>query len=257
MLRLEGFGFSWTDTPKVDNLSTLMLQFLGTEAGLTVHELGLVFENATALEQLSIHMIRVAGMCIIYRYTDTYDWTGTYTLSNNVSMNSLKFLEYRPGGDGTLGLLMANLYAPALLELHLSLGEGDMPIALQCGALFRTAVTLHISCNDEPEDSIRALYAMTPAVTALDIVYTPLRFHCSLYYNDSLPQLHTLVRHDIWFEMLFNLGTRRRGLRRLVLYRPVEPVMWAGGMTAEEMTEILKLVNSVEYVDELHKEWYM
>ncbi|KAJ7751855.1 hypothetical protein B0H14DRAFT_3513061 [Mycena olivaceomarginata] len=110
MLRLERFGFCWTDTPKVDNLSTLMLQFLGTEAGLTVHELRLVFENATALKCLSIHMIRVAG---------------SYLLSNNVPMNSLKFLEYKPGGDGTLGLLMANLDAPALFELHLLLGEGD------------------------------------------------------------------------------------------------------------------------------------
>jgi hypothetical protein len=42
-----------------------------------------------------------------------------------------------------------------------------------------------------------------------------------------------------------------------VLYRPEEPVMWACGMNAEELTEMLKLVNSVEYIDELHKQWYM
>jgi hypothetical protein len=257
MLRLEGFGFFWTYTPNLINLSTLMLQFLRAEAGLTVHELLLVFENATALERLSVHMVHVAGMYIIYILTDIYDWTGSFTPNNAIAMKSLTFLEYKPGGDGTLGLLMANLRAPALLELHLSLGQGDMQIALQCGALFETAVNLRISCNDETEDSIRALYAITPAVTTLDIVYTPLRFHCSLYYEDSLPQLHTLVRHDIWFEMLFNLGTRRRGLRRLVLYRPVEPVMWTGGMTAEEKTELLGMVNSVEYIDELHKQWYM
>jgi hypothetical protein len=238
MLRLEGFGFFWTYTPNLINLSTLMLQFLRAEAGLTVHELLLVFENATALERLSVHMVHVAGMYIIYILTDIYDWTGSFTPNNAIAMKSLTFLEYKPGGDGTLGLLMANLRAPALLELHLSLGQGDMQIALQCGALFETAVNLRISCNDETEDSIRALYAITPAVTTLDIVYTPLRFHCSLYYEDSLPQLHTLVRHDIWFEMLFNLGTRRRGLRRLVLYRPEEPVMWAGVMTAEEETEL-------------------
>ncbi|KAJ7300445.1 hypothetical protein DFH08DRAFT_973866 [Mycena albidolilacea] len=242
MLRLEGFGFFWTDSPNMINLSTLMLQFLGPEADLTVHELHLVFKNATALERLSIHMVHVAG---------------SYLPNTNIAMNSLKSLEYKPGGNVTLGLLMANLHAPALFDLHLSLGDGDMQIALQCGALFETAVNLRISCNDEPETSIRALYAITPAVTTLDIVYTPLRFHCSLYYEDSLPQLHTLVRHDIWFEMLYNLGTRRRGLRRLVLYRPEEPVMWACGMNAEELTEMLKLVNSVEYIDELHKQWYM
>ncbi|KAJ7715697.1 hypothetical protein B0H14DRAFT_3522547 [Mycena olivaceomarginata] len=224
------------------NLSTLMLQFLGPEAGLTVHELHFVFKHATALERLSIHMVHVAG---------------SYLPNTNIAMNSLKSLEYKPGGNVTLGLLMANLHAPALFDLHLSLGDGDMQIALQCGALFETAVNLRISCNDEPETSIRALYAITPAVTTLDIVYTPLRFHCSLYYEDSLPQLHTLVRHDIWFEMLYNLGTRRRGLRRLVLYRPEEPVMWACGMNAEELTKMLKLVNSVEYIDELHKQWYM
>jgi hypothetical protein len=196
-----------------------MLQFLGPEAGLTVCELHLVFKNATALERLSIHMVHVAGMCFIYRLFGIYNWTGSYLPNTNIAMNSLKFLEYKPGGDRTLGLLMANLHAPALFELHLSLGEGDMLIALQCGALFETAVNLPISCNDEPEDSIQALYAITPAVTMLDIVYTPLRFHCSLYYEDSLPQLHTLVRHDIWFEMLYNLGTWRRGLRHLVLYR--------------------------------------
>jgi hypothetical protein len=43
----------------------------------------------------------------------------------------------------------------------------------------------------------------------------------------------------------------------LVLYRPVEPVLWTGGMTAEEKTELLGMVNSVEYIDELHKQWYM
>jgi hypothetical protein len=128
MLRLEGFGLFWTYTPNLINLSTLMLQFLRPEAGLTVHELLLVFENATALERLSIHMVHVAGMYIIYRLTDIYDWTGSYMPNNAIAMKLLTFLEYKPGGDGTLGLLMANLRAPALFELHLSLGEGDMQI---------------------------------------------------------------------------------------------------------------------------------
>jgi hypothetical protein len=255
MLQLEGFRFFWPNTPNLINLLILMLQFLGPEAGLTVHELHITFENATALERLSIHMVHVAGMCIIYRLTDI--WTGLYLPNNNIAMDSLKFLEYKPGGNGTLGLLMANLHAPCLFKLHLLLGEGDMLITLQCGALFNTTVNLCISCYEATEDSIRVLYTMTPAVTTLNIVYTPLRFHCNLYYKDSLPQLHTLVCHDIWFNMLFNLGTWRRGLRRLVLYRPEEPVMWPGGMTAEELMEMLGLVNSVEYIDELHKQWYM
>jgi hypothetical protein len=257
ILCLEGFGFFWPNKPNLINLSTLMLHFLGPDAGLTVHELHIVFENATALEHLSIHEVHVAGMCIIYRLCVIYVWTGSYLPNKIITMTSLKFLEYRPGGDLTLGHLMASLHAPALFELYLSLAEGDMLIALQCGALFNTAVDLRISCNEATEDNIRALFAITPAVTTLDMVYTPLVSLYSLYYEDTLPQLHTLVRHDISFEMLFNLGTQRQGLRRLVLYRPEELTMWPGGMTAEELTDMLGLVESVDYIDELHKQWYL
>ncbi|KAJ7773535.1 hypothetical protein B0H14DRAFT_2632152 [Mycena olivaceomarginata] len=243
-LRLEGFGFSWSDAlcSNFANISTLSLQFLGPEALLPVQELHVVFEGAIALERMSIHGVNVVG---------------SYLPRSEIAMNSLKFLEYRPGGCETLGLLMANLRAPALFELHLSLAYGDMPIALRCGTLFSTAVNMRISCDEATEDSVGALYAITPAVSTLDIVYTPLRFHYGLYEDGALPQLRTLVRHDIWFEMLYNLGRRRQGLQRLVLYRPEQPVIWESGMTGEEMAEMLKLVDSVEYVNETRKEWYM
>jgi hypothetical protein len=178
-------------------------------------------------------------------------------LKSEVAMNSLHFLEYAPGGSESLGLLMANLRAPGMIDLHLSLRYGDMPITLRCGTLFSTAVNMRVSCVEVTEENIRALYAITPAVSTLDIVYTPLRFHYGLYEDGALPQLRTLVRHDIWFEMLYNLGRRRQGLQRLVLYRPQQPVIWESGMTGEEMAEMLKLVDSVEYVDVTRKEWYM
>ncbi|KAJ7760756.1 hypothetical protein B0H14DRAFT_3511063 [Mycena olivaceomarginata] len=244
MLRLKGVGISWTNTTKMEysNISTLVLHFLGSDAAPLVHELHSMLEHATALERMSIHEVHL---------------TGSYMPKTQIIMNRLKALDYGPGGCDTLGLLMANILAPGMLELHLSLGKGDMQIALRCAGLFNTAIDMRITCADATKAEVRALYAMTPAVYTLDIVFASLRFLNELHDDDLLPGLRALFRHETWFELLYNLANRRRNLSRLVLYRPTEFRGIPIEMNPDEMADLLGLIDSVEYVFALSNLWYM
>jgi hypothetical protein len=94
---------------------------------------------------------------------------GSYSPKSEVVLNSLRFLQYCPGGIEELGLLMANLHAPGLSDLHISLEEGDgLPIALKCGGLFRTAIRMRIVSGHQTIAHVRTLYAMTSSVSSLD-----------------------------------------------------------------------------------------
>ncbi|KAJ7729891.1 hypothetical protein B0H14DRAFT_2640349 [Mycena olivaceomarginata] len=152
---------------------------------------------------------------------------------------------------------MSNICAPGILELHLSLGKGDMQIALRCAGLFNTAINMRVTCADATKADVRALYAMTPAVCTLDIVFVSLPFLYGLHYDDVLPGLRALVHHETWFELLYNLAKRRRDLSRFVLYRPEEFRGIPIEMTPDEMAVMLGLIDSVEYVSALPKNWYM
>ncbi|KAJ7713196.1 hypothetical protein B0H14DRAFT_2644934 [Mycena olivaceomarginata] len=233
MLRLKGVGISWTNTTRMEysNISTLVLHFLGSDAAPLVHELHSMLEHASALERMSIHDVHL---------------TGSYMPKTHIIMNRLRVLEYGPGGCDTLGLLMANIRAPGMLELHLSLGKGDMQIALRCAGLFNTAIDMRITCADATKAEVRALYTMTPAVYTLDIVFASLRFLNELHDEDLLPGLRALVRHETWFELLYNLANRRRDLSRLVLYRPEEFRGIPIEMNPDEMADLLGLIDSVD-----------
>ncbi|KAJ7862955.1 hypothetical protein B0H14DRAFT_2575179 [Mycena olivaceomarginata] len=195
MLRLKGVGLSWADATRIHyrNISTLSLHFLGSEAAPLAHELHSLFAHATALERMSIHGVHVT-------VAEIYVRPGSYMPKSKLIMNSLKFIHYGPGGCATLGLLMANICAPGMLELHLSLGKGDMQIALRCASLFNTAIDLRVTCADATKADVRALYAMTPAVSTLDIVFASLHFLHGLHDQDVLPGLRALVHHETWFE---------------------------------------------------------
>jgi hypothetical protein len=132
-----------------------------------------------------------------------------------------------------------------------------MQIALRCAGLFNTAIDMRVTCADATKAEVRALYAMTPAVYTLDIVFASLRFLNELHDDDLLPGLRALFRHETWFELPYNLANRQRDLSRLVLYRPEEFRGIPIEMNPDGMADLLGLIDSVEYVSALPKLWYM
>jgi hypothetical protein len=140
-----------------------------------------------------------------------------------------------------------------MVELHLSLGKGDMQIALRCAGPFNTAIDMRVTCANATKADVRVLYAMTPAVCTLNIVFASLRFLCGLHDDDVLPGLLALSHHETWFELLHNLAKRRRDLSRLVLYRPEEFSGFPIEMTPDETAVMLGLIDSLEYVSVLPK----
>ncbi|KAJ7301289.1 hypothetical protein DFH08DRAFT_827696 [Mycena albidolilacea] len=223
MLRLKGVGLSWMNTTRIHygNISTLSLHFLGSEAAPLAHELHSLLAHAAALERMSIHRVHV---------------TGSYMPKSKIIMNSLKFLQYGPGGSETLGLLMANICAPAYHTRE----AGDLPLGVCCGARPLRA----------PPGLAR------PAVSTLDIAFASLQFLYGLHDNDVLPGLRALAHHETWFELLHNLAKWRPDLSRLVLYQPEEFIGIPIEMTPNETAVMLGLIDRLEYVSVLPKTWY-
>jgi hypothetical protein len=116
---------------------------------------------------------------------------------------------------------------------------------------------MRVTCADATKADVRALYAMTPAVSTLDIVFASLHFLHGLHDQDVLPGLRALVHHETWFEMLHNLAKRRPDLSRLVLYRPEDFIGIPIEMTPDETAVMLGLIDRLEYVSVLPKMWYM
>lgn len=185
-------------------------------------------------------------------------YPGSYSTKSGVVLPLLRFLQYNPGGSKELGLLMASLRVPGLVDLHISLGEGDdMPIAHKCEGMFGTAIRMRIISAYQTKANVHVLYAMTPAVSSLDIVFTALSFHYALHDSEVLPTLRTIVESALAFPLLQGVAKWQCELDAFVLYRPTRTYQMPDGMAAEERLELLELVAIVEYVSVLLKEWYM
>ncbi|KAJ7707264.1 hypothetical protein B0H14DRAFT_3643662 [Mycena olivaceomarginata] len=113
--------------------------------------------------------------------------------------------------------------------------------------LENTAKLEHLSVHD----------VHVTAVSTLDIVWAALVFHNTLAESDVLPGLRSIMESKLQFPLLMGVALQRSEVRSYVLYCRAVPFEMPVLMNEEEKSALVNTVGSVEYIDSLHKEWYM